>query len=284
MLSRLSARSAICLPDGIELDKHVRPGANHTPAAIADVRVLVIPGLDGDASMINAVAPILFGGMRVVAFEHRFGAIDDGVEGLAERALAVLDADASAAAPALVCGESFGGTVALTLARHYPARVCGLILLSAFGWYPRIFACVPRLTLGGWGILRDGWARQLLHVWRPLTLPAALGWGGSPEVMRAYLHRPAVDVAAYRAKLEMALRFDARPWLHAIRCPTLIVTGTWDPFVPVRAGQELAQRLPHARLHRLPGGHLTHIAHPAAAGELIKNWAATIPRGVRGND
>jgi len=255
----------------------VRPVANHTPAGITDERVLVIPGLDGDASMLNAVARLLFGGMRVVAFDHRFDVMDGGVDGLAARALAVLDADSGAQEPALVCGESFGGTVALTLAHHHPARVRGLILLSAFAWYPRTFARLPRLTLGVWRILRDGWARRLLHVWRPLTLPAALGWGGSPEVVRAYLHRPALDLAAYRAKWEMALRFDARPWLHAIRCPTVILIGTWDPFVPVRAGEELAQRLPDARLHRLPGGHLAHVAHPTAAGELIANWAATIP-------
>jgi 3-oxoadipate enol-lactonase len=262
----------------------VRPGANHTPAAITDVRVLVIPGLDGDASMLNAVAPLLFSGMRVLAFDHRFDVMDGGFEGLAQRALAVLDADPAAEAPALVCGESFGGTVALTLAHHHPARVRGLILLSAFAWYPRTFARLPRLSLRVWRILRDEWARRLLRVWRPLTLPAAVGWGGSPEVVRAYLHRPAVDVAAYRAKLEMALRFDARPWLDAIRCPTLILIGTWDPFVPVRAGQELAQRLPEAWLHRLPGGHLTHVAHPAAAGELITNWAATIPIRVARDD
>ena len=244
-----------------------------------NVRVLVIPGLDGDASVLKTVAPLLFGGMRVLAFDHRFDTMDGGVEGLAERALTVLDADPAADAPALVCGESFGGTVALALARRHPARVCGLILLSAFGWYPTIFACLPRLTFSLWRILRlrEGWARRALRVWRPLTLPAALGWGCSPEVVRAYLHRPAVDVAAYRAKWESALRFDARPWLDAIRCPTLVLIGTWDPFVPVRAGQELARRLPNARLHRLAGGHLPHIAHPVAAGELITNWAATIP-------
>jgi hypothetical protein len=48
--------------------------------------------------MIKTVAPLLFGGMRVLSFDHRFGGIDDGVKGLAERALAVLDADAAAEA------------------------------------------------------------------------------------------------------------------------------------------------------------------------------------------
>jgi pimeloyl-ACP methyl ester carboxylesterase len=239
-------------------------------------RVLVIPGLDGDPTMVQAAAPRLFRGMRVLPFDHRLDTMDDGVEGLAERALALLDSDPDADAPALVCGESFGGTAALTLAHRHPTRVRGLILLSAFGWYPSMFGCLPRLHLGLWRVLGDAWARRLLRLWRPLSLPAALGWGCSPEVVRAYVRRPALHLAGYRAKCEMALRFDARPWLDAITCPTLILIGTWDPVVPTRAGQELARRMPNAGLQQLAGGHLTHVAHSAHAGELIADWAATL--------
>jgi pimeloyl-ACP methyl ester carboxylesterase len=251
--------------------------SRHAPRPAVSDRVLVIPGLDGDASMVRAVAPRLFGGMRVLTFDHRLDTMHDGVEGLAERALAVLDSDLDADAPALVCGESFGGTAALTLAHRHPARVRGLILLYAFAWYPKAFAFLPRLHLRLWRLVGDRWARRLLHVWRPLTLPAALGWGCSSELIRAYLRRPAMHVAGYHAKCELALRFDARPWLADIHCPTFILIGTWDPFVPTRAGQDLAERVPNARLHQLAGGHLTHVAHPAAAGALIASWAATIP-------
>jgi pimeloyl-ACP methyl ester carboxylesterase len=238
--------------------------------------VLVIPGLDGDPTMVQAAAPWLFRGMRLLPFDHRLDTMDGGVEGLAERALAVLDSDPDAKAPALVCGESFGGTAALTLAHRHPARVRGLILLSAFGWYPSVFASLPRLHLGLWRVLGDEWARRLLRLWRLLSLPAALGLGCSPQIVRAYVRRPALHLAGYRAKCEIALRFDARPWLDSIHCPTFILIGTWDPLVPTRAGQELARRMPDAWLRQLAGGHLTHVAHPADAGRLIANWAATI--------
>jgi len=254
----------------------VHPYSSEAPQATVRQRVLVIPGLDGDASMVRAVAPRLFGGMHVLTFDHRFDPMDGGVEGLAERALAVLDSEPDADAPALVCGESFGGTAALTLAHRHPARVRGLILLSAFGWYPKAFASLPRLHLSLWRLVGDKWAARMLRIWRPLTLPAALGWGCSSELVRAYLRRPSIHVAGYRAKCEMALHFDARPWLAAIHCPTLILIGTYDPFVPTRAGQELARRIPNARLRQLAGGHLTHVAHPTAAGELITEWATSI--------
>ena len=261
---------------GNRVQRSVHPRPSDVPSSCARGRVLVIPGLDGDPSMVQAAAPWLFRGMRVLLFDHRLDTVLGGVEGLAERALAILDSDPEADAPALVCGESFGGTVALTLARRHPARVRGLILLSAFGWYPSAFAWLPRLHLQLWRVLGDSWARRLLRLWRPLSLPAALGWGCSSELVRAYVRRPALDLAGYRAKCEIALRFDARPWLNAIRCPTFILIGTWDPFVPVRAGQELAQRMPNAWLKQLTGGHLTHVAHSADAGELIANWAAAM--------
>jgi len=59
-----------------------------------------------------------------------------------------------------------------------PARVRGLILLSAFGWYPAIFACLPRLGLALWRLRGDRGAQHILRVWRPLRLPAALGLFG----------------------------------------------------------------------------------------------------------
>jgi len=241
-------------------------------------RVLVIPGLDGDTGVVRAAAPRLFRGMRLVPFDHRLDTLAGGVEGLAERALAVLDADSDADAPAFVCGESFGGTAALTLARRHPERVRGLILLSAFGWYPSIFAWLPKLWLAVWRLTGDRGAQAILHAWRPMSLLTALGVHGSRDVVRAFLRRPAPDLPGYRAKCEVSLRFDARPWLDSIQCPTLILVGSWDPVVPTLAGDDLARRIPNARLHRLPGGHLAHVARPADAGDLIAGWAASVPR------
>src|SRR5215218_4490025 len=94
-------------------------------------RVLAIAGLDGDATLLAAAAPRLFPNMRTLLFDHSSDTMAGGIEGLADRALAVLDTDREGAAPAFICVESFGGTVALLLARRHPERVRGLILLSA---------------------------------------------------------------------------------------------------------------------------------------------------------
>jgi pimeloyl-ACP methyl ester carboxylesterase len=167
--------------------------------------VLVIPGLDGDPELVHAAAPWLFRGMRALPFDHRQDPMADGVEGLAERALAVLDADSEADVPAFVCGESFGGTAALTLARRHPGRVRGLILLSAFGWYPSIFTRIPQLGLALWRALGDRGALHILRLWRPLSLPGALGIPWPRELARTYLRRSALHLPSYRAKCEVSL-------------------------------------------------------------------------------
>jgi pimeloyl-ACP methyl ester carboxylesterase len=267
---RASPKSAA----NIEYNHHVQAVESASNGA-AGARVLYIPGLDGDPGLMRTAAPWLFRGLRVLAFDHRLDPMTGGVEGLAERALAVLDADAETVTPAFVCGESFGGTAALTLARRYPTRIRGLILLSAFGWYPSVANRAPRLCLALWRVLGDRAAACLLRWWRPLSLLGALGIPCSRDMARAYLRRPAPDLPGYRVKCEVSLHFDARPWLDSIACPTLILTGTWDPVVPTCAGEELARRIPNARLHRLPGGHLPHVARPTQAGELISGWLAS---------
>ena len=243
-------------------------------------RVLVISGLDGDPRLLMGVAPRLFRGLRALAFDHSWDAAEGGAEGLAERALAVLDADAEGAAPAYVCGESFGGAVALALARRYPERVRGLILLSAFGWYPAAASCASQAGMLLWRLLGDRLAAPIFRAWRPVSVLGALGLGCPPDVRRLYLDRWALDLPSYRAKSALALTFDARPWLGEITCPALVTIGTRDPMVPTSAGRELARRLPHAGLHCLPGGHLVHVVRAEEAGALIARWR----RETRGND
>jgi pimeloyl-ACP methyl ester carboxylesterase len=236
--------------------------------------VLVIPGLNGDPGLLLAAAPRLFPGMRPLAFAHRLDLAERGVEGLTEQALAVLDADPDGDAPAYVCGESFGGTVALTLAHRHPERVRGLLLLSTFGRYPALPAYGGAAGLALWRMLGARAGGQAFRAGRLFAVPGQLGFRFPREVARAYLSLPAAHPPAYRAKCELALRFDARPWLGSITCPTLVLIGSWDPVVPPSAGRELARLLPNARLHRLTGGHLVHLVHAAEAGQLIASWAA----------
>jgi pimeloyl-ACP methyl ester carboxylesterase len=238
--------------------------------------LLVIPGLDGDPGLLASAAPMLFQAFRPIWFDHRLDDVGDGVDGLAERALAMLDADDEGDRPAYVCGESFGSTVALKLAHRYPERVRGLILLSAFGWYPRLAAWSARFGLLLWRLLGDRLTRRILEMWRPIGAPGALGLGCPTDIRQAYLTQQVVHLPGYRGKCEIAIAFDARPWLGSITCPTFILVGTWDPVVPTRAGVDLAARIPNARLVRLPGSHLVHVRRAEQVGRILADWLSDL--------
>lgn len=232
-------------------------------------RVLIVPGLNGHPGLLMRCAPLLFPDWRAVAFSHHADPARDGVEGLAERALAELDDDPT---PVYVCGESFGGTVALTLAHRAPERVKGLVLFSAFGWHPSALARRGQRALALWAFL----GRVPLPVYqaaRAASLPSQLGVIARPSLVRDYFHRPRAHIAAYRRKAELSLSFDARPWLPTLATPVFILTGTWDPVVPASAGRELARLLPNATLHHLRGGHLVHLVHATRVAALVAAWA-----------
>jgi pimeloyl-ACP methyl ester carboxylesterase len=204
-----------------------------------------------------------------MAFDHHADAASDGVEGLARRALRQLPE----AERVFVCGESFGGTVALTMAHLAPERVSGLILFSTFGWHPSNLARHGVGALALWSFLGGRVHTSVYRAGRMASLPTQLGFQFSRELLRRYLERPRAHIVAYRNKAELSLRFDARPWLNTLEMPAFVLTGTWDPVVPASAGRELARRLPHAALHTLRGGHLVHLVHSELVGGLIAHWA-----------
>ena len=238
--------------------------------------MLIIPGLDGSTGLWRTAAARVFGSLRPIIFDHSLDRAVGGLEGLAERALRLLDADDDSDAPAYVCGESFGGTVALTLARQNPKRVRGLLLMSTFGYYPSVR--FGRAGLALWKVLGDRLTDGLFKLAHPLTVPGAVGFGFKGE-LSPYLHRSATDPAAVRQKCELSLGFDARGWLHEIQQPTFVLTGSFDPVVPTSAGSFLAQRIPHSSLHRVRGGHLVWSVNPSDVGALVRNWLARTGTG-----
>jgi pimeloyl-ACP methyl ester carboxylesterase len=251
-------------------DGETKPLTRRPPA------VLVIPGLNGHPGLLMESSQLLFPSWRALPFSHHLDLAEDGVDGLAARAL---DHIASEDEPVYVCGESFGGTVALRIAYLNPERVRGLILLSTFGWYPSVLARRGAGALAVWSFLGGRVGNTVYRAARVASLPSQLGLQFSSALFQSYISRPRANIGAYRTKAELSLTFDARPWLGRVEAPAFILTGTWDPVVPISAGRALANALPHAKLHSLPGGHLVHLVHARRTGSLIETWAREIHSG-----
>lgn len=183
--------------------------------------------------------------------------------------LTVLD-DIDPDRPVHLVGTSWGGVVALEVARRRPGRVRTLVLADSTrgsGTSPARAAAmrdrVPALRAAG----PERFAAERAP---KLTAPDAA------EDVRA---RVAADMAAvrpagYAAAAECMASTDHGPILHTLAVPTLVVVGEHDRVTGVAESQLLADAIPGARLTVVTGaGHAAIQEQPRlVAGALVRFW------------
>jgi 3-oxoadipate enol-lactonase len=187
---------------------------------------------------------------------------------LAEDAVAVLDA--AEAERADVVGTSLGGMAAQELALGFPERVRRLVLActtpGGLGAHP-----MPQQTVG----LMLAAPTMPPEVALRRFVENALAPGAPEELVeRIYALRLAnpFDPKGWHAQAAAGVAFDALDRVSAIQAPTLVVTGTEDVVVDPRNSELLAERIPAARLERVPGGHLFFWEDPARFVTLVKEF------------
>ena len=189
---------------------------------------------------------------------------------------------------AALVGHSMGGGVAMTLALRYPASVSRLVLVDS------VTAREQRRGL------------RLGLLLRPLLpLMAAVGMRRSVvrRALRAVVHDPASAtpeaVEAHFRPLRMKghLRAMGRQLVdrgrdaplepERISQPTLILWGEHDRVIPIATGDELAVRIPNARLVRIrSAGHLPLEEQPESSNAALLRFLqegpepAPVPRAA----
>ena len=138
--------------DGVK--HHYVEGPNNGPA------VVLVPGMDGTGQLFHRQRPLLMRSRRVATYALRDSASD--MPTLVSDLAGVIETVAPVERRAIVIGESFGGTLAMSLALERPERVAALVVLNSFAHFtPQV-----RLHLARWGL-------------------RALPWGMMPLVRRA---------------------------------------------------------------------------------------------------
>jgi 3-oxoadipate enol-lactonase len=187
---------------------------------------------------------------------------------LAEDAVAVLDA--AGVERADVIGTSLGGMAAQELALAFPHRLRRLVL-----------ACT---TPGGVSAHPMPQQTVDLMLAAPTLAPEvalrrfvenALAPGAPEELIdRIYGLRLAnpFDPKGWHAQAAAGVGFDAFDRVPQIEAPTLVITGTEDVVVDPRNSELLAERIPNARLERVPGGHLFFWEDPTRFVRLVEEF------------
>jgi pimeloyl-ACP methyl ester carboxylesterase len=181
------------------------------------------------------------------------------------RFLDVLHLDA-----AHLVGLSFGGMICQYVAALDGSRVRSLAVLSssaAFGLdgtQPETWRATRLAPLEA-GLEPADFAEQVLRsIAGPSLTEDAL------EGQRRAMSR--VSGRAFRAAVECVVTHDARPLLHRITAPTLVLVGALDAETPPAYAEAIARAVAGARIVVVPGaGHLLPAEAPGAVNRHLRD-------------
>ena len=166
-------------------------------------------------------------------------------------------------------GTSYGGEVGVHVAAAYPERVQTLSLI----------ACAPRpgllerVTAAVWSgtAFNDGVVRAWIPSFPSLTRFSWQLGAPSQELPQAYF-------SGLLRLIRASMQRDLTEHLERITVPALVLCGALDGLKPVSASTELAERLPDAELHVVPGaGHTVVLEQPAAVYAALAPFIARHP-------
>ena len=246
--------------------------------------LLLLHGLGGSSDNWIEVLPELVGRHRVLAVDlpghagspalPRGATVDD----FAAAAASVLAAEGVRGA--IVAGHSFGGLVALRLARGRPELVRGLLLVAPAGiaTASRVVevAVIAATTIRpgrAAARFRHRWAERVWYrrlLFRPWFVadPVALSARATHGLLAAQA-RHTDTRAAGRAMVAD----DPRQDLAGVTCPTVVLWGARDAQLPLEDAFEYARRL-RARLRFVADcGHLVIVERPHAVLDALLDLA-----------
>jgi poly(3-hydroxyalkanoate) depolymerase len=96
---------------------------------------------------------------------------------------------------------------------------------------------------------------------------------GAPELVGKHLrHVRWSSDYGYYLQLVACFGWTSLPWLRLLSQPTMVMSGTDDPLVPVVNGRILASLIPNARLVTIDDGHLFLVTSARESAAMISEF------------
>jgi aminoacrylate hydrolase len=241
--------------------------------------LMLVPGLGGQGSFWISQVPVFSRDFRTVVHDHRgagrstHSRITYSIEQMADDTLRLMDALGIGAAH--VVGHSTGGAIGQRIALDHPDRLRSLVLSATWAgpdaYFRRVFES-RRQTLVDSGI--EAYLRA------SVLFQATPRWVSDNDEFITDIHRvtaaASAPVEVLVSRIDAILRHDCRSRLLEIRVPTLVIVARDDVITPVFYSEELAGRIPGAKLVVLDGGG--HYApaiqsepYNAAVGQFLRS-------------
>lgn len=226
--------------------------------------LVVLPGLDGTATLHAAFAEAVRSGFESVAV----------IPYPTSEALDYADIEALVRpllpreTPFVLLGESFSGPLAISIAAAPPVNLVGVVLSTTFAQSPlplsRLLGSIARIApVRALPLPLLSW--YLLGRWRTMSLT---------ESLQHALQGVSDNVLRHRAV--SALRVNVSSKLGDISVPALYLRATHDRLVPGSCAEKIASATAHCTVVDIEGPHLLLQASPSSSARAVCDFAARL--------
>lgn len=276
---------------------------NYTDFGGDGPQMVLVHGLGGSLQNWFAVGPGLAEHYRVTALDLvGFGRTPrtEGRSAKVKDNRVVLDRflDEVAGGPAILVGNSMGGTISILEAAAAPAKVNALVLVDPAVPYPGGMDADPVVAMTFGTYLMDN-AEELVTAYLTQIGPEAAVRTTmelccvdinrvSPDILEAQ-----IELAKERAQMEWAngsmveaarslIELNANEdeyfaAVHAIEAPTLLISGDSDRLVPLVAAQQIANIRPDWTFEVFEDtGHVPQLEAPEKFLSIVVGWLETL--------
>jgi aminoacrylate hydrolase len=235
--------------------------------------LLLVPGLSGRGSFWAAQVSDLARDFRVIVHDHRGTArsthsrIRYSIEQMAGDVLKLMDA--LGVESAHLVGHSTGGAIGQALALDHPRRLRSLVLSATWAGPDPYFR---RLFEARKGVLLAQGVEAYVRASALYMSPPA--WISANDALLDEHHKAALaeasPVEVTASRIDAILAHDRRARLGEVRLPVLVIVAQDDMITPRFYSDELASRVPGAKLVVLDGGgHAAPMISPAAYNAAV---------------
>lgn len=224
--------------------------------------IVLVPSLGGSARLFAAQIPELWQFGPVMVADH-----------LRSDSIAAIAGSILAAAPPrfALAGLSMGGYIAFEILRVAPQRVLRLALLdTSAGVDDEASKDDRRRQIA---MAESGRFDEVTDAQFPHTVAPSHRGDAALLLLFAAMMRDTGAEAFVRQQQASLARFDSRPGLGAVRCPTLILVGADDEITPADEARAMARAIEGSRLVVVPDcGHLSSVDQPEAVTGALLDW------------
>jgi 3-oxoadipate enol-lactonase len=239
--------------------------------------LVLVHEMGGSLESWDDVVPRFAGSRRVLRYDTRGAGLSQKIRGdlhidtMADDIAALLDALAISGKVALA-GVAVGGAIALHFAARYPERTSAVVAGSpatgvAAERRPAALERVARIEATGMGFavedsMRNGYAPELRDDIKRFERFRSRWLGNDP--------------ASYATVWRMLAATEMESELARLKCPVLVIGGSFDRVRPPAISKAIASAIPGARYIEIPSGHYMSVQTPDLFSDCIDEFLTTV--------